>query len=586
MAIYATDASGKRVKVAGGGGGTGTGNVPPGGMTGQVLAKASDTDYDTQWTDQTGGGGTAGVSSFNGRTGAVTPQAGDYTAADVGAVPTARTVNGKALSSNITLSAADVSARPDTWTPKAAEVSVTPPDGMTSTNVQGAVSELFTSVSSGKALVASAITDKGVSTASDATFQTMHDNILAIETGGLPQDVYTVDLQVSPENTGTVSGAGVVQKDMTVTVSADPADGYRLKNWQKSNTAVSAENNYTFKVAGNTSLKAVFEEGQVFGRDWTVSNLPVVASWSCVYDGSKYVAVNNKGTGATSADGLTWTAFNLPSVSSKNVSYSNIREIAYYNGVYIIPFYHETSNYTPTKTYLFSKNGTTWQFKSFPVAGIWGQVKVANGKFFAIPSAVIINYEITNSNVLLVSDDGESWQSVTLSSTYTWAPSIAYGNGRYVMLAQTQGTDYHTPQKYTNVVIWSINGLDWHYTTLPKGTIYDKYQYVYVNFFDGHFYISDTDGYFTSSDGNTWVHKEPLFSSVSYTTQLDIYKYAGTYIALPGFSSTVYYGPGFDRMKRITLPENISVLENPTLGSDKVLLIPTNDSRALYSLLQ
>ena len=44
-----------------------------------------------------GGGGTAGVASFNGRTGAVTPQSGDYTAAMVG-------------------------ARPDTWTPTAADV--------------------------------------------------------------------------------------------------------------------------------------------------------------------------------------------------------------------------------------------------------------------------------------------------------------------------------------------------------------------------------------------------------------------------------------------------------------------------------
>lgn len=44
-----------------------------------------------------GGGGTAGVSSFNGRAGAVTPQGGDYTAAMVG-------------------------ARPNTWTPTAAEV--------------------------------------------------------------------------------------------------------------------------------------------------------------------------------------------------------------------------------------------------------------------------------------------------------------------------------------------------------------------------------------------------------------------------------------------------------------------------------
>lgn len=48
--------------------------------------------------DGTGGGGEpAGVASFNGRSGAVTPQKGDYTAAMVG-------------------------ARPDTWTPTAADI--------------------------------------------------------------------------------------------------------------------------------------------------------------------------------------------------------------------------------------------------------------------------------------------------------------------------------------------------------------------------------------------------------------------------------------------------------------------------------
>lgn len=31
--------------------------VPAGGSTGQVLAKASATDHDTEWVDQTGGGG-------------------------------------------------------------------------------------------------------------------------------------------------------------------------------------------------------------------------------------------------------------------------------------------------------------------------------------------------------------------------------------------------------------------------------------------------------------------------------------------------------------------------------------------------
>ena len=49
----------------------------------------------------------APVSSVNNKTGAVS-----LSASDVGAVPTARTVNGKALSSNITLSASDVGALP------------------------------------------------------------------------------------------------------------------------------------------------------------------------------------------------------------------------------------------------------------------------------------------------------------------------------------------------------------------------------------------------------------------------------------------------------------------------------------------
>ena len=33
--------------------------VPVGGTTNQVLAKASDTDFDTEWVDQTGGGGSS-----------------------------------------------------------------------------------------------------------------------------------------------------------------------------------------------------------------------------------------------------------------------------------------------------------------------------------------------------------------------------------------------------------------------------------------------------------------------------------------------------------------------------------------------
>ncbi len=59
--------------------------IAEGGTAGQVLAKNSDADYDTKWTDPP----ESGVTSFNGRNGDVVPQTGDYTASQVGALPIA-----------------------------------------------------------------------------------------------------------------------------------------------------------------------------------------------------------------------------------------------------------------------------------------------------------------------------------------------------------------------------------------------------------------------------------------------------------------------------------------------------------------
>lgn len=56
--------------------------------------------------------------------------------------------------------------------------------GLRLQDVSKEIELLKKSVSDGKSLVASAITEKGVETAADATFQTMHDNILNIKSGG------------------------------------------------------------------------------------------------------------------------------------------------------------------------------------------------------------------------------------------------------------------------------------------------------------------------------------------------------------------------------------------------------------------
>ncbi|MFJ9387687.1 hypothetical protein ACIRON_02630 [Nocardioides sp. NPDC101246] len=51
--------------------------IPSGGTTGQVLTKASGTNYDTEWADPTGGGGGGAVTSVAGKTGVVTLVKGD-----------------------------------------------------------------------------------------------------------------------------------------------------------------------------------------------------------------------------------------------------------------------------------------------------------------------------------------------------------------------------------------------------------------------------------------------------------------------------------------------------------------------------
>lgn len=77
---------------AGADGANGVG-VPTGGNTGQVLVKASNTNYDTAWSTVT-----SGVSSFNSRTGAVTPAANDYAVADINGLSSA--LSGKASSTH------------------------------------------------------------------------------------------------------------------------------------------------------------------------------------------------------------------------------------------------------------------------------------------------------------------------------------------------------------------------------------------------------------------------------------------------------------------------------------------------------
>ena len=117
----------------------------------------------------------------------------------------------------------------------ASNVSFTPGStGMSATDVQGAVTELFTSVSDGKSAIAAAITDKGVTTAADATFQQMANNILDIHTGGgtpvSPSDVSFYDYDGTLLYSYTIADANLLAE-----LPQPPThDGLTFRGWNYS----------------------------------------------------------------------------------------------------------------------------------------------------------------------------------------------------------------------------------------------------------------------------------------------------------------------------------------------------------------
>ena len=86
----------------------------------------------------------------------------------------------------------------------------------TAQDLKGAINEVFQNVSNGKQLIATAITDKGVTTSSDSTFQTMANNIKNISSANINVEGFTTytlfetDENIPDTWIGTNGGKGLV----------------------------------------------------------------------------------------------------------------------------------------------------------------------------------------------------------------------------------------------------------------------------------------------------------------------------------------------------------------------------------------
>ncbi|HBG4728357.1 TPA: hypothetical protein KQE54_002217, partial [Clostridioides difficile] len=154
-------------------------------------------------------------------------------------------------------------------------------NNFTTNNVEGALNELFQSVSNGKKLIATAITDKKVPTNSSDTFQTMAGNISSIkQMPDMPNDIeeiwkftghtryvlsVTIDSQgniISGSSDNTVrkistNGVGVWtftgNSSSVYSVCVDPKDNIYSSGADKTVRKISTNGNEIWKFTGHTN---------------------------------------------------------------------------------------------------------------------------------------------------------------------------------------------------------------------------------------------------------------------------------------------------------------------------------------------
>ena len=238
-------------------------------------------------------------------------------------------------------------------------------------SVVAAISETFQSVSNGKTLVASAITDKGVQTSSDATFTQMASNIQQITTGITP----TGSINISANGTYDVTdkaqaivavgaGTSLISKNITqngtYNASSDGADGF-------SSVTVAVP-------TGSLNSKCFIE---------TLSSAPATGSWYYFNSADPDIAAH--------INDLTFVAVIINVTDSTTLTYRTIGGLA---------TNHKLNSYSSTNSY-----GSYLRTNSSGVTG-------------AVGYGASITDSTTGSSRIMVTSDGRL--AMYCSTSYAW----------------------------------------------------------------------------------------------------------------------------------------------------------------------
>lgn len=343
----------------------------------------------------------------------------------------------------------------------------------TSVTVDGGMTELFTSVSDGKTLLASVITDKGVETDATNTFQQMADNILKIDSRD-DYDFIAIEDPILTDVVGASIGSVAYGKGIFVAVGSAPGFNAHIlvsedgENWTEADTYTGSslknvnydEEREKFIAVGSSDTILTSDDGYV----WEKQMIPEQNNdWMTVASGGGLIiAVTysfNDAAVITSSDGENWTLQNpIPGPA-------RFESMAYGAGKFVL---------VSEGNVLVSTDGASWVNNS-PDSSSWRSVIHDGEKFIVLPS------QMGTGDFSIYSYDGENWEQGGQVPRGYWN-GIAYGRGYYLAVSLVSSSQFNP-----NHFITSADGINWRLVSLPD-MIEDQFgNYLNVTYGKGRF---------------------------------------------------------------------------------------------------
>ena len=275
--------------------------------------------------------------------------------------------------------------------------------------------------------------------------------------------------------------------------------------------------------------------------------LTLPSGWprGAMYTGQYYAKVLTSWLIATSADGITWTTSDLGRGYMPTVTgHGSVLVAATSNGLYVstdggVTWTLKISDYCYASCYgggVFAVSGTRGNYTSTD-GGIWYTatdtltVPGVGGtyqSYWMIYDGTKFCATSSQSSAIVTSTNGAQWTIHWLDSPGAWF-SMGFNGSKYVMQTRQNPSGWYQPDvNNSGTYFWyaysvSTDGAStWQQRT--AATAWPGTWYSPVLAKDGTFYRQGVPGtgYYTSTDGSTWVNHPATVSTTVHITQADI----------------------------------------------------------------